>query len=166
MFNKDSGSDDEFMFDIEVAVAKKMSNDLSKKTKMGMSEKADQGLFPSAAPIGYKNNRATRLIEIDEERAPYIRLAFSLMASGHHSIRMLERELYDEGFRNKNGNRVSKSAIHELLKNPIFYGAFRWDGKMYQGSHAPVITKQLFDKVQSVLSGTSSSFHAQRSISF
>jgi len=33
-FNKDSGSDDEFMFDIEVAVAKKMSNDISKKTQM------------------------------------------------------------------------------------------------------------------------------------
>ncbi len=154
LFNKDSGSDEEFMFDIEVAVAKKMSNDLSKKTKMGMLEKAEQGLFPSGAPIGYKNNRATRLIEIDEERAPYISMAFSLMASGNYSVRMLERKLYDEGFRNKNGNRVTKSAIHELLKNPIFYGAFRWDGKMYQGSHIPIISKRVFDKVQSVLSGT------------
>ena len=38
--NKESGYDDEFMFDIEVAVAKKMSNDISRKTKMGMTEKA------------------------------------------------------------------------------------------------------------------------------
>ncbi len=38
-YNKNSGSDDIFMFDIEVAVAKKMSNDISKKSKMGMLEK-------------------------------------------------------------------------------------------------------------------------------
>ncbi|GAX60916.1 site-specific recombinase, DNA invertase Pin homolog [Candidatus Scalindua japonica] len=155
-FNKDSGSDDEFMFDIEVAVAKKMSNDISKKTKMGMLEKAGQGLFPSVAPIGYKNNRATRLIEIDEDKASYIKTAFSLMASGSYSLRMLEHQLYDDGLRNKHGNRVGKSSIHQTLKNPIYYGAFRWDGKMYQGSHTPIVTKQLFDKVQSVLS---SSFH-------
>ena len=35
--DRNSGSDDEFMFDIEVAVAKKMSNDISRKTKMGLA---------------------------------------------------------------------------------------------------------------------------------
>ena len=155
-FNSNSGSDDIFVFDIEVAVAKKISNDISRKSKMGMEEKAEQGLYPSLAPIGYINNRNTRLIEVDEGKAPYIKRAFSLMASGHHSLRMLERQLYDEGLRNRNGNRVGKSAIHQTLKNPIYYGAFRWGGKMYEGSHTPIISKQLFDKVQSVLSG---SFH-------
>ena len=52
IFDNNSGSDDEFMFDIEVAVAKKMSNDISRKTKMGMQEKAEQGLYPSRAPLG------------------------------------------------------------------------------------------------------------------
>ena len=155
-YNKNSSSDDMFMFDIEVAVAKKMSNDISKKSKMGMLEKAEQGLYPSVAPIGYKNNRATRLIEIDDDQAAYIKMAFTLMASGTYSLSMLEHKLYDEGLRNKNGNRIGKSAIHQMLKNPIYYGVFRWDGKMYEGSHAPIISKQLFDKAQGVLTG---SFH-------
>ena len=37
--DKDSGSEDEFMLDIEVAVAKKMSNDISRKTRMGCLKK-------------------------------------------------------------------------------------------------------------------------------
>ena len=36
IYSRNSGTDDEFMMDIEVAVAKKMSNDISRKTKMGM----------------------------------------------------------------------------------------------------------------------------------
>ena len=81
-------------------------------------EKAEQGLYPSLAPVGYINNRNTRLIEVDEEKAPYIKRAFSLTAAGHHSLRMLERQLYDEGLRNRNDNWVGKSAIHQTLKNP------------------------------------------------
>lgn len=154
VFNKHSGADDEFMFDIEVAVAKKMSNDISKKTKMGMTEKAEQGLYPSVAPLGYKNNRTTHLIEVDEEKAPHIKRAFSLMSSGSYSLRMLEYQLYDEGLRSKSGKRIGTSTLHHTLKNPIFYGAFRWNGKLYQGSHTPIISKQLFDKVQDVLTGT------------
>src|SRR3989338_9108200 len=72
-FNKDSGTEDEFMLDIEVAVAKKMSNDISRKTHMGLLEKAEQGLFPSYAPLGYKNNPLTHLVDVDERQAPFIK---------------------------------------------------------------------------------------------
>lgn len=151
--NKYSGSEDEFMLDIEVAVAKKMSNDISRKTKMGMQEKAEQGLYPSNAPLGYKNNPITHLIEVDEQRAPYVKRAFSLMASGSYSLSMLANSLYNEGFRGKKGNRVGKGSIDHFLKNPIYYGAFRWKKELKQGSHTPLISKELFDKVRGVLIG-------------
>ncbi len=151
--DKSSGSEDEFMLDIEVAVAKKMSNDISRKTSMGMLEKAEQGLYPSWAPLGYKNNLVTHLIEINEAMAPHIKRAFTLMASGSNSLRMIAETLYSEGFRGKKDNLIGISAIDHILKNPIYYGAFRWNGKIYQGSHTPLITKELFDKAQDVLSG-------------
>lgn len=153
VFNKNSGPDDEFMFDIEVAVAKKMSNDISKKTKMGMLEKAEQGLYPSVAPIGYKNNIITHLIEVDEERGHYIKKGFSLMATGLYSLYMLENKLYEAGFRGLKGKRIGKSTLFVILKNPVYYGAFNWKGKLYQGSHIPIIGKELFDKVQNILNG-------------
>lgn len=164
--NKYSGSEDEFMLDIEVAVAKKMSNDISRKTKMGMQEKAEQGLYPSNAPIGYKNNTMTHLIEVDEQVASYIKKAFSLMASGSYSLSMLANSLYSEGLRGKKGNRVGKGSIDHFLKNPIYYGAFRWKEQLKQGSHTPLISKELFDKAQSVLSGNFRPYLTKRTFYF
>jgi len=100
-----------------------------------MLEKAEQGLYPSKAPLGYRNNKNTRLIEIDEEAAPFIKRAFSLMASGSYSLDMIAEKLYEEGLRSKGGYRIGKSMLHYLLKNPIYYGAFVWRGK-YLESHA------------------------------
>ena len=151
--DKSSGSEDEFMLDIEVAVAKKMSNDISRKTSMGMLEKAEQGLYPSWAPLGYKNNLVTHLIEVDEVTAPHVKRAFMLMASGSHSLGMIAETLCNEGFRGKKGNPIGKSALDHILKNPIYYGAFQWKDTIYQGSHTPLITKELFDKAKDVLSG-------------
>ena len=153
ILNREATSEDVFMLDIEVAVAKKMSNDISRKTKMGMQEKAEQGLFPSNAPIGYKNNRITGLIEIDEEKASFIRRMFELRASGSHSLSMLTEQLHREGFRNRKGTRCGKSAIANFLMNPIYRGDVRWKGKIIPGSHSPIVSRQLFDKAQEVREG-------------
>ena len=82
--DKNSGSDDEFLFDIEIAVAKKMSNDISRKTRIGMREKAEQGHFPGRPPLGYVCDQKSKAIEPDPQRAPLIRKAFELMASGSY----------------------------------------------------------------------------------
>jgi DNA invertase Pin-like site-specific DNA recombinase len=161
IFNRESGSEDEFMLDIEVAVAKKMSNDISRKTRMGMQEKAEQGFYPSTAPTGYKNNRLTGMIELDEERAPHIKRMFELMSTGRNSCEMISQQLYSEGFRNKRGTLSKDNAIAHYLRNPIYYGAFQWKGRVLQGGHTPIISKDLFDKVQDVLSGKSK-IHIQR----
>ncbi len=160
--NRESGSDDEFMFDIEVAVAKKMSNDISRKAKMGMQEKAEQGEFPSAAPIGYINNKQTHSIEVDPDRAPAIRRAFIDMASGNYSLNTLGEKLFKEGLRSKKNLRIIKPTLGKILNNPFYYGSFLWKGKLYQGVHEPIISKQQYDQVQFILSGKGHSFHASK----
>jgi len=37
-----------------------------------------------------------------------------------------------------------------MLVNPFYYGVFIHKGEMHQGSHEPIITKQLFDEVQKI----------------
>lgn len=145
-FDKFSSSEDMFMLDIEVAVAKKMSNDISRRAKMGMQEKAEQGIYPSHAPLGYENNPITRLIDVDEEIAPYVVRAFSLIASGAYSLQMVAVILYNEGLRSKKGASIWVSCIYKMLKNPIYYGVIRWNGKLYKGTLVPLISKELFDK--------------------
>jgi DNA invertase Pin-like site-specific DNA recombinase len=141
-----SSPDDEFMMDIEVAVAKKMSNDISRKTRMGMQEKASQGIFPSNSPLGYLNNKITGKIDVDPVRAPLIQELFQKVASGRYSISMLREELAAKGLRHKTRNsELRKNTLYKLIYNPIYYGVFRWGGKLYKGRHTPLISKELWD---------------------
>jgi hypothetical protein len=41
------------------------------------------------------------------------------------------------------------------LSNPFYYGHFKYGKEIYEGKHTPLISKQLFDKVQEVLHGRS-----------
>jgi len=158
----DFNADDEFLLDIDVAVAKKWSNDISRKARMGMLEKAEQGEYPSASPIGYVNNKQTHTIEIDPERAPFIKTAFLEMATGNYSLSTLSDKLYKEGFRSRNGLEVIKPTLSKILNNPFYYGSFLWKGKLYRGIHESIITKQQFDNVQSVLSGKGHSYQVSK----
>ncbi|MBF0595428.1 MAG: recombinase family protein [Candidatus Omnitrophica bacterium] len=153
IYDKSSSPDDIFMLDIEVAVAKKMSNDISRKVKMGMQEKADQGFYPSISPLGYINNRQTRLIDINPVQAPHLRVAFQMMATGNYSLEMIVKHLDSVGFRTNTGARIRKSSLAHALKNPFYYGVFVWNSKQIQGTHEPLIDKATFDRVQLVLSG-------------
>jgi len=166
IYNKQSGSDDMFMLDIEVAVAKKTSNDISRKSQMGMMEKAEQEFYPSTAPYGYRNNKATRLIEIKPESTPFILNAFEQMATGNYSINMLRDWLFANGFKSKTGKKICKSALVKVLTNPIYCGDFRWKGKIYSGSHEPIISKQLFDAVQNVLARKSKTYKSRKDFAF
>ena len=35
-----------------------------------------------------------------------------------------------------------------LLKNPFYIGRFYWSEKLYQGTHVPIVSFELFDRVQ------------------
>ena len=166
IYNRDSTPDDLFMLDIEVAVAKKMSNDISRKTRMGMIEKAEQGLYPAQAPLGYKNNKEARRLETDPTRSVHIQKAFSLMASGTYSIQMITDILNKDGFHPPRGKFIRKSTLSYVLNNPFYYGIFNWHGKLYQGSHEPLISKSLFDRVQQILTGKFHSSVNRRAFAF
>ena len=46
---------------------------------------------------------------------------------------------------------LSYSNIHRILTNPFYLGLFVYKGEIFQGSHPPIINKELFDKVQEIL---------------
>lgn len=150
VLNRHSKSDDIFVNDIEVLLAKRSSQITSEKTRSGMMEKARQGHWPTIAPVGYLNNRTTKLIEVDAERAPFVKRAFELYATGNYPLRLLETLLYKEGLRTPRSKRpVSTSHIERILKDSIYYGPFQWGEIVYTGfKHTPIISKDLFDAVQ------------------
>jgi site-specific DNA recombinase len=148
----DSRSSDKFMHGIKVLMAKNYVDNLSEEVKKGMREKAEQGFWPSVAPIGYVNNLSTHRIEIDPVRGELIARLFELYATETHSLKALTAKAKEMGLTHPNSGRpIMKAQVHRVLQNPIYYGEFVWLEQRYQGSHEALITKARFDQVQAVL---------------
>lgn len=134
------------------------------RTKENMRTIASQGRLPAKAPIGYLNiskdkknignpdNKAK--IIIDEKNAKYIKRAFELYSTGMYSFKTLSDTLYLEGFKHpKTGEKFPARKIDWMLHNPFYTGKFIWSGEMYEGSHTPIITQELFYRVQAMFEG-------------
>ena len=63
----------------------------------------------------------------------------------------LSRRADERGLRSRQTQaRITNEGVRRILWNPVYWGPFHWKGKLYQGSHEPLISKLLFDVVQVV----------------
>lgn len=88
---------------------------------------------------------------IDESKVGFVRDMFELYSTGNYSLRVLVQKMYERGMRNNSGGKVGRSRMHALLTNPFYCGDIEWKNKVTQGSHSPVVTRDLFEGVQFLL---------------
>lgn len=160
VIDKDSEPHDKFIFMTFGNVAYLDNMIRGKRTKMSMLEKARQGKFPSRAPVGYLNipdpadpTGRRRTVAVDPVKGPLVKLAFELYAKGGYSLATLRNELNLRGLHQKatakNPNApMSIYGLQVILGNPFYYGTIRWGGQTFEGSHEPLITAELFNRVQ------------------
>ncbi len=146
-------SDDKFMMALDFGIAKKYVDDLSLNVKRGNRAKLEHGGWPSYAPIGYVNDRLTKTLYLDEKIAPYIPRMFERYAKGDVSLLELSNIMYADGLRTRNGKKVMRSFIHRMLKDPFYMGVMFHGGKLYQGNHTPLISKELYDAANEIMDG-------------
>ncbi len=145
----ESRSQTKFIHGIRVLMAKNYTDNLSEEVKKGMHEKAQQGHYPTCAPYGYRNNPETRLIDINEDEAPFVRQAFELYATGKYSLRQVCLKLAEDGYIFKaNRPKISKGSLEAMLKRLIYTGDFMFCGKFHEGKHEPIVSIPLFEKAQ------------------
>lgn len=150
-----SRSHEKFIHGIKVLMAKNYIDNLSEEVKKGMLEKAQQGNFPGPAPIGYRNaprGDGKRIIEPDPGYAPAVTRMFELYATGTYTLERLQQHLKDEGILSRRAKTViALGNIHITLRNPLYKGEFVWRGTWYQGGHTPLVSVELWDRVQAVM---------------
>jgi site-specific DNA recombinase len=162
-----SRSSEKFMHGIKVLMAKNYIDNLGEEVRKGMLEKARQGHWPSFAPIGYINSPLTRRIEPDLQRAPLIVKVFESYASGDASLKMVTAGAAAAGLTNRSSGRpLTNSKIHQILKNPIYAGDFRWLGHLYEGRHQALISRDLYQRVQDVFALANHPRHTKRQHAF
>ncbi len=77
------------MHGIKGLMAKNYIDNLCEETKKGMLEKAEQSIYPSCAPIGYRNvmrPNGKRIIEPDPIQGPIIKQMFEWYATCSNSV--------------------------------------------------------------------------------
>jgi DNA invertase Pin-like site-specific DNA recombinase len=141
--------------DIQAVVAADYIRNLREETRKGFYGRIKQGLCPLPAPVGYLDQGKGKTKEPDPVQAPLVKKAFEFYATGKWGLNALVEKMYEVGLRNRRGNKVTRNGMSHLLHNPFYIGLIkiRVRGELFPGKHAPIISKSLFDQVQSVLSG-------------
>ena len=70
IISKDSKSQAKLVHGIHVVMARNYIDNLREEVRKGMREKAEQGIYPSRPPIGYRNNKLEHTIEVDRRKGP------------------------------------------------------------------------------------------------
>lgn len=151
VLSKESKSSDKFMHTIRLAVAKNYVDNLREETSKGLLAKAEAGEFPSKAPQGYMNDKETKRIEPNPKTARLVKRLFELYATGDYSLETVSQKIASEGLLAAGGRRISRSEISFILSNVIYYGKFRWKGRMFAGIHEPLVSRELFEAAQRAL---------------
>lgn len=144
--------------DVQAMLAVNYIDNLRDEVRKGQRGRVKQGLYPWAAPPGYRNNGEGAVKTIDPVQGPLAQQAFELYATGRFNKQELAAEMRRRGLRmhRKDGAvPVTKNGIASMLRNPFYIGLIRvkrWD-ETFKGTHEPLISKRLFDRVQALLDG-------------
>jgi site-specific DNA recombinase len=133
------------------------SDSLAEKTKFRMQAAVKSGRFIWRAPLGYVNpkNGKGSTIKLDAERSPLVRKGFELMATGNYNADDVLRTVTALGLRTARGAPLPRQTWHAMLRNPLYAGWVKSGDLLVRGVHPPIVSQELFDAVQGVLTGRS-----------
>ena len=151
--------DNVLLMSVEQGMANQFIRDLSKNTQRGLLRKAERGWYPALPPIGYLHNpnkkKGDKEILVDPINFPIVRKMYDLMLTGNYSATQVSDIATKEwGLRNRFGNKVSRNSIYYIFNNIFYTGEYEYpigSGNFYKGLHKPMITKEEFNLVQSIL---------------
>jgi site-specific DNA recombinase len=158
ILHKDSPATDLFRFTIGVSLAKYYSDSISDNVKRAYENKIKKGEWIGKAPIGYLNiteESGVKDMIIDPIRGDYVAKMFEMYASGNYSLRTLNKETDKMGLTSniKDGKLIKTSMIDYILSNPFYYGVMKIKGEMHPHKYQPLISKEMFDRVQRIKAG-------------
>ena len=168
ILQKNSKSNDKFIWGIKVTTAQYYLDNLSEEVKKGQKEKLQQGWLPTTPPYGYKTigDKGHKIHILDEKMAPLIKEMFNLYATGEYSLQKLTLKMREMGLRSSQGGKVHRSRIHALLTNPFYIGKNVWLGKVTPGQQEHLIDDDIFEKVGMILTRKSAPYYTKHEYLF
>ena len=135
-----SDDEDDFISDLMGILSKREKKKIIKRMMRGKVEAVRKGIYPGGLPpYGYRHNKETSRLEIDEDQAEVIRLIFHLCNVENLSTEKIAdvlnkrgvppyREFGRRAYPNKNPNvkGFHSGTIKDMLRNPVYCGKFAY----------------------------------------
>ena len=157
VLSKDANSTQKLMWNMGVVMAQSYTDSLSDNVKRSIRYKVSKGEWSGPAPLGYLNSIDTstggKTVIQDPERAFLIKKFFEEYATGAYSLNELARKTKGWGLRSRKGNFVLAQTLHEVIRNPFYYGMMRVKGELHHHKYEALISKELFDSCEGIRTG-------------
>lgn len=128
---------------------------LSKDSKRGIRAKVvERREHLGFAPYGYRMDRNTGQLEIQPEEAKWVKYIFQCVIDGLPYLAICQK-LREAGVKTRKGCAWTNTQVKYALTNKTYCGLLEvtLDGKhgVYEGKHTPIIDRDTFDKVQTII---------------
>jgi site-specific DNA recombinase len=150
--------DNEFIVDINSAVAAEEKRKILARTMRGKIEAARRGKHPGTPPFGYSKDKG--MLAVLEPEAKVVRRIFKMAQSGK-AIRAITRALNSAGLPTPsmgNGTHVVSATwdhvtVSRLLRSKVYVGQAHWGAVPM--TVPPIVSQEDFDAVQPMLESNS-----------
>lgn len=165
---------DEDVLTSDMMMSRREYKFIKKRLQNGRLSSANEGLWQSPAPFGYKKVKIERgkgwTLEPDPEAAPLVRMIFEMYVNEDAGGAKIADRLNALGSRTTKGNPWTASTIATLSQNPVYIGMVRWndrtsvtrfvDGEfvtkrvksdkplLVKGRHPAIVSEELWEAAQ------------------
>ncbi|SHF98296.1 recombinase family protein [Ornithinibacillus halophilus] len=153
---------DTFQFVFQGYFATLERKKILERTRSGMEKNFRKGKFNGGRVFGY--DVISKELVINKEESKIVKEIFDLRAKGK-GYKAIALYLNEIGCKTKRGNPFSINGIKAILNNAIYIGYIKWgeyknwsekrragktEVELVEGIHKPIISMELWDKVQEV----------------
>lgn len=149
---------EKFLLMILGSQAKLENDNRGINVRRGLRTRCEMGYRPGTAPTGYLNQKLMDKkcqVIVDPDRGHVIKKMFDKVAHEKWSGRKVYHWLkFELNFHTTGNKPLALGNVYRTLSNPFYYGVFEYpakSGNWYDGKHEPLVTKELFEKVQEQL---------------
>lgn len=158
---------------------------IRERTLIGVQGAVNKGHFGGPAPLGYRKEKDSKLLVIDDETAPIVKEIFDLCLKGktYTHISQIMKEKYGHMCLKRRDKKTGKetlvkkgwtdSTIGTILNNKVYYGVWehrKTDPKVptieIDGFIPPIISKDIFDECQECIRRNARNYYRSKSYLF
>jgi site-specific DNA recombinase len=147
--------DNKVMLSMYLILPEVENDKTSIRTKDGMRRAKKEGCFIAKAPFGYHNGKVEgKSSVIPNEDSKVVLKAFTEVSKGIEAVEIIRKR-----FRIEFGLKLEKQQFYNMLRNKLYSGLivipeYKKEAEYtITGLHQPIVSRELFDKVQDVLDG-------------